>query len=79
MKNRTDLLLIQQIKSYKLHREGIRLELVCSDDSLHLTPEQEQLVFQGCDEFCLIDNFTKDIEKQKNYLCGRADKVLQIS
>lgn len=78
MKNKTDLLLIQQLKSYKALGRNIRLELVCSDDSLKLSLAEEQQVFQGCDEFCLIDNFTRDKTKQKAYLCKRADRICMI-
>ena len=27
---------------------------------MQISFEEEQQVFQGCDEFCLIDNFTRD-------------------
>jgi hypothetical protein len=70
----TDIYIIQALKQYT----GVIIELVCSDKNLKLSPDLQQMLYRGCNEFCLIENIARNEFEQLRYLQTRADRVYKI-
>lgn len=70
----TDIYIIQALKQYT----GLIIELVCSDKNLKLSADLQQMLYRGCNEFCLIENIARNEFEELRYLQTRADRVYEI-
>ena len=73
-KSLTDLQIIDALKQL----DGVGVELVGCEDNLELSPEMNEKLYQGCKEFCLLENVAKDKSNQMRYLRSKAQKVLEL-
>ena len=70
-----DFQLIRAIKDWKEKRRDCQLELIFFDAPPLLTRKEEHELMHGCDEFCFIDNISKDKVAQMSYLKRRVTEV----
>ena len=77
-KNRTDILILKTLKLLKQEGMRISIESVCSDANIKFPLFIQEELYQECDAFCFIDNFSKDQKIQENYLIKRANLALEL-
>jgi hypothetical protein len=77
-KNRTDILILKTLKLLKQEGKRISVELVCSDKNMNLPQHIQEDLYRGCDDFCFIDNFSKDQKIQEYYLIKRANLASEL-